>query len=469
MYVQRADSIMSKKYSVKRLDAIEACLHRIRFLLDNKYSSECIYRNFISCYKYIGTFGKYADRKDIEINKKYKVLHYEYKKLYVDLMKNNVGIGSEIRYTLYYISPYYSWKLISILVKLKNGIKYTLLKKSFLYAKYLLSYFQKYMLLDTPTHGNLGDHAIAIAEKQLLLKYLQQKNIYEITASDINNREYRLAKMTSENRIVFVHGGGFLGNLWPEEEERFRRILQAFRKQRIIVLPQTVTFDIQTEEGRKYLEQSQKIYSSHPNLTIFVREKKSYDFMKEYFSKVKCILVPDIVTVMQLEMKRQIRSGILFCMRADKEKIISDSDINELKKWFKTKYPDEKIEFTDTVIKKEITLNMRSDEVKRKLTQFSKAKLVVTDRLHGMIFAAITDTPCLATGNVNGKVKFVYEWIKNNSYVKYIDNLKDVEKIMEGVDLEKIYTYDSSNVAKNFEPLIRVLEKLETKEEHVNE
>ena len=469
MYVQRANSIMSKKYSVKRMDAIEACLRRIRFLLDNRYSPECIYRNFISCYRYIGIWGKYADRKEIEIKEKYKALHYEYRKLYIDLMKNNVGIGSKIRYTLYYISPYYYWRFISILAKTKNGIKDTLMKKCFFYMKYFFSYSQKYMLLDTPTHGNLGDHAIAIAEKQVLLKYLHRNNICEMTASDINNREYRLAKMTSKNRILFVHGGGFLGYLWPDEEERFRRILQAFKKQKIIVLPQTVTFDTQSEDGRNYLAQSQKIYSSHPNLTIFVREKKSYDFMKEYFPKEKCFLVPDIVTIMQVEMKRQKRSGILFCLRADQEKIIIISDINGLKKWLETKYPDENIDFTDTVLQKEISLTLRKEEVMQKLAQFSKAKLVVTDRLHGMIFAAITNTPCLAMGNINGKVKSVYEWIKNNSYVKYIDSVNDVEKVMEDVDLEKTYTYDNSNVVKNFKPLIKMLEKLVAKEEHINE
>ena len=159
----------------------------------------------------------------------------------------------------------------------------------------------------------------------------------------------------------------------------------------------------------------------------------------------------------------------MFCLRADQEKIISISDINGLKKWLETKYPDENIDFTDTVLQKEISLTLRKEEVMQKLAQISKAKLVVTDRLHGMIFAAITNTPCLAMGNINGKVKSVYEWIKNNSYVKYIDSVNDVEKVMEDVDLEKTYTYDNSNVVKNFKPLIKMLEKLVAKEEHINE
>ena len=63
---------------------------------------------------------------------------------------------------------------------------------------------------------------------------------------------------------------------------------------------------------------------------------------------------------------------------------------------------------------------MRKKEVKNKLEQFKKAKLIITDRLHGMIFATITATPCIAFGNSNGKVKNVYGWLKHNEYIKYV-------------------------------------------------
>lgn len=33
--------------------------------------------------------------------------------------------------------------------------------------------------------------------------------------------------------------------------------------------------------------------------------------------------------------------------------------------------------------------------------QFRSLQLIVTDRLHGMIFAAITSTPCIVFGNFN--------------------------------------------------------------------
>ena len=57
----------------------------------------------------------------------------------------------------------------------------------------------------------------------------------------------------------------------------------------------------------------------------------------------------------------------------------------------------------------------------KKLDEFRKSKLVVTDRLHGMLFAAITGTPCIALGNSSGKVKGVYDWLTHLDYIQYVD------------------------------------------------
>jgi pyruvyl transferase EpsI len=77
--------------------------------------------------------------------------------------------------------------------------------------------------------------------------------------------------------------------------------------------------------------------------------------------------------------------------------------------------------------------------------------MVVTDRLHGMIFAAITNTPCIAMGNINGKVKSVYEtWLSNNQYVKYANNVDEFEQMLKELDLNEQYLYDPKQVRKAF-------------------
>ncbi len=41
----------------------------------------------------------------------------------------------------------------------------------------------------------------------------------------------------------------------------------------------------------------------------------------------------------------------------------------------------------------------RMEELNSKFAEFLSSGLVITDRLHGMIFAAITGTPCIALDN----------------------------------------------------------------------
>ena len=65
------------------------------------------------------------------------------------------------------------------------------------------------------------------------------------------------------------------------------------------------------------------------------------------------------------------------------------------------------------------------------LKKFAKAKIVVTDRLHGMIFTIITNTPCIAINNLSGKVKGVYDTLSDieKNKIIFIEDKADVEKI----------------------------------------
>lgn len=316
----------------------------------------------------------------------------------------------------------------------------------------------KTILLDTPIHGNIGDHAIALAEHQILNE--QHIKYAELPASIIGSKEWLLALLTPSSKQILIHGGGFMGCLWPWEEYRFRRILKAFSRQHVTVFPQTVTFDLETEEGRAFFEESKAIYCAHPHLTVFVREQKSYDFMKKYMPEVKTILVPDVVTVLESHIKAGKRKGILLCMRNDLEKTCSDEIQQSILEALHNQYPEEEVAFTDTVIDHGVSMKKREEEVNNKLMEFANAKLVITDRLHGMVLAAITGTPCIALTNSNGKVKGVYQWIQSNSYVRYLDDWGQFGNVLKELDLEVSYQYDASVPQKSMLPLVEHLQKL---------
>ena len=73
-----------------------------------------------------------------------------------------------------------------------------------------------------------------------------------------------------------------------------------------------------------------------------------------------------------------------------------------------------------------MSIDHRKEEVEKKLEEFKMAKLVVTDRLHGMIFAAITGTNCIVLNSRSRKLKGCYEWIRSLGYIRCADDVEDI-------------------------------------------
>ena len=251
--------------------------------------------------------------------------------------------------------------------------------------------------------------------------------------------------------------------LWPEEEYRFRRILEAFRDHRVMVFPQTVTFDLTTEEGRAFFAESKAIYSAHKDLTIFVREAGSYAFMRENMPDVRVVLAPDVVTYFHYREKENARSGFLLCLRSDLEKTVSDAEAEAIRRSLHHRYPQEPITYTDTNLYRPVAPEDRAETLSAKLRAFASSKLVVTDRLHGMVFAAITNPPCLALGNCNGKVKGVYQWIKDNPYIRYVDNVDTFEDELQKLDLTAENAYQHGTIDSAMQPLKNTLANMKTR------
>lgn len=360
-------------------------------------------------------------------------------------------------------------KIIYYIIKVANKMKkigLNLIKK--IYKKCKNIYFKvcilksvctskrKIYIIGVPHHGNIGDHAITIAEYQILKDTLKNYKIVEIESFfALENIEF-IRKVIKKSPII-INGGGFLGSLWIKEEEMFRSILSNFKDNKIIVFPQTIYFE-NTLEGHNELVKSQQIYQSHSNLKIFLREKYSYDFMKENFTKCNIYLVPDIVLYLDAEEYNYKREGVLFCMRSDKEKINDFKDDIEsfiIAKQIKI------IDNTDTVIDKRLYKFNRKKYVYNKIKQFAKYKVVVTDRLHGMIFALLSKTPCLVFQNKSPKILGVYEWIKDVDYIK----LCTKDNYRENLDYLLNYAADKDlySIKEKFESLVREIEKVAEK------
>lgn len=298
----------------------------------------------------------------------------------------------------------------------------------------------------TPIHENLGDHAIASAEMAILdeLGILYT----EISQPEIHKlKEFGLLRLFN-NTKVFINGGGNLGTLWFDVEEAFRSIMIAAPKADILIFPSTIYYE-DTDFGRKELEKSKKIYNNHQSLTLYARESISYEIMKNAYNNVK--LVPDMVFYLNKCEKDVARNGAVLCLRKDLERILCEEDEIFIYKQLQQLFGD-KITKTDMYAAHNIPIENRYKELTKKLEQFKGAKLVITDRLHCMIFCVITGTPCIVVNSKSPKVKGCYEWVKDLEYIKFADNLSDITDLYNSIP-QKEFTYDNSKFIPLYESL----------------
>jgi len=320
-----------------------------------------------------------------------------------------------------------------------------------------LSADKRLVLFLSPEHGNLGGHAIAKAEMTFFKDYLPGVPVVEISYPHYQYDRTGIRKYISRNDVLLTNGGGYLGTLWFHDEIMVRDIIKSFPDNRIIILPQTIFFDA-TAEGRKQLAVTKAIYSNHRHLIFCAREKASYDFVisNELLANPdNCYLIPDMVTYLAIEKTTLKREGILLCLRKDKESILNDKLKSEIDAYARRSGED--IHYTDTVLNSPVSIDERGHLLEAKFNEFRKAKLVITDRLHGMLFAAITGTPCIALNNKSGKVKGCYETIKHLKYIQVIDSppemLNHIPRLLQIDDC----VYDNQCLRPYFDKLAKLI------------
>lgn len=277
------------------------------------------------------------------------------------------------------------------------------------------------VILATPTHGNLGDHAIVYAEKQALKAICPSHAIIEIENGAYLKCKKILKKCIRETDIVIIDGGGNLGTIWHWEDDKITDIILTYCRNKIVIFPQTVFYE-SSEAATERIKKNREVYARAKDLTVLLRDQPSFDFFAEHFPETKTALCPDIV--LSLERKApSVRNGVLLCLRSDRERVISEQDAARLEAFMREK--GNEVSYTDTVIRKSVRKYNRHRELQKKWNEFSSAALVVTDRLHAMIFAYITETPCIAFNNSSKKVEGTYQFIQSCPYIKMAKNVTE--------------------------------------------
>lgn len=334
-------------------------------------------------------------------------------------------------------------------------------KRSYPYAQktlFLKVEHPAVFLLGTPTYNNIGDHAIAEAERAFIQKHWDGC-FEEVTLEDMYLCFDELCSEIMDKDILCVQGGGNIGLEYYEAELMRRILVKTFPRNKILFFPQTIYYGDNVFSPVS-LWKAKRIYTKHCDLHVFARDKTSYRVGKKLFVNNDVHFVPDIVMQAKFNYKHQQQrsSDVIFCLRNDIESVLTEQD---------KAYLLQEILVFGNVQKVDMTANTnfspqsRLEGITEKLEKFSTARAVITDRIHGMIFAALTGTPCIALTNYNHKVKETSEIITPHCpYIRFAEKKEDAVHL-----LKEIWNKEGQRTPLHlgdslYAPIIKLLEKV---------
>lgn len=324
---------------------------------------------------------------------------------------------------------------------LVKGIVYLKQKIRVLYTNNLVSYLicvartkrllksQKIaFVLGAPFHSNMGDQAQTYCTQIWMEKNYPEYYCWAINGRYLRLYDFKLLKLIrhliKEKDMIFLHSGYHTTDLYMWEETIQRKTIELFSDRRIVILPQTVNYVDKTQENI-----SKEIYNKHKNLVLITRDDVSYKKALDIFPNLKVYEYPDIVTSLIGTRKYSSeRAGIMLCLRNDKESIFDQQRLNEFEN--EIKHITNKVSITDTTLNIGALYASKNREIilEKIWSEYSKFKLVITDRYHGTIFSLIAGTPVIILPSADHKLCSIINWFPEeySEYVQYVSDINEV-------------------------------------------
>ena len=433
-YYQNDQSIINKKINLKRLDSIEGIYNRLMFFKEQgmnthfEYCSVLLFKQFLD-FAFI-PYVKYENKKEFvkHLGKKFKTIkQYIFTKRFsfeqkisffagcvcfslIKIYKPVTAITAFFKKTISYGKRFFQ-KLFSMEAR-KEKRQFVLSCKNFIKNS---QNKRRALILGAVEYANYGDLAIGESQFRVLAKKF---NVFEVSQKNTQKYISVIRKFLGSVDAVFMPGGGNMSDIWRYDEDVRRLVIKSFPDKPIIIFPQSYAY---TNESSNYKTEGSDIYNKHGNITIFARDKSSFDKLKEMFSKCDIKLAPDTVLLEHpIEIgTRTVDVGL--CFRDDKESSVDTikiliSCLNLLIQ------NNISFKFLSTVEDKKISLSNRKSSVENKIQEISNCKFVITDRLHCGIFCMLTHTNCVILNNKNSKIKnFINTWNLSKE-LKLLDN-----------------------------------------------
>ena len=277
--------------------------------------------------------------------------------------------------------------------------------------------------LDIPVHNNIGDLLIYLGTK----RFLDRHEIAIETEEAYFNYGRRSGKVP-----ILLHGGGNLGDLYPAHQRFREKVISENHHRTVIVLPQTVHFS-----DDRNLERAGRIFSSHPNLFVCVRDIASQQVARGLAKNV--ILLPDMAhQLYPLPSAGSGSGGTLILRRTDAETggrtwpapIGTEVDWPSLDCAMRRRMTRLALILSNTMRTigfeatgsrsfSRIWHHIASSMVGEAIDLFDPYSRIVTDRLHAHLLACLLDKPSVVVDNTYGKnSSYLRAWTGKSSLVE---------------------------------------------------
>lgn len=275
--------------------------------------------------------------------------------------------------------------------------------------------YDSYGLLDFPSHGNIGDSAIWQGEAELL------RRVHGKAPRHVSHVRYAIEEVgrsQPETALIYLHGGGNFGDIWPTYQRYREAILQRYPHHRIVQLPQSLHYRDQAG-----IEVTKRAIAGHRDFHLMVRDHKSFDLARCHFD-CEVSLVPD--SAFGIDMSNfafnPAPKGIGCIFRADQERrpdaasgaalfgaagsedwhhhsqIRKNLEKAALAAFMLTPWP------LTGGLRRQAFDAMARARVAMGLAQIDRHEVLVTDRLHGHIMATLLGKPHVVIDNFYGKI-----------------------------------------------------------------
>jgi pyruvyl transferase EpsO len=228
--------------------------------------------------------------------------------------------------------------------------------------------------------------------------------------------------------VLVLHGGGNFGDIWPQFQMFRELIIQRYSGTPIVILPQSIHFD-----GRDARDRAARILAAHNKVTVFVRDEESLGFVRQD-AGVDGEIVPDMAHQLWGRPGFAVNNGAgtLVMRRRDREKhdaVVeagNDFDWGELtgetsrvllralRKWQTVDNPLRRV-----VPNESLWRVYRDRLIRRAVERFRPYACIDTDRLHGMILAALMSKKVRYSEGSYGKLhRYARRWFSDSDLIE---------------------------------------------------